>query len=163
MSSAVVPLTDFKLDRIVTAKAHSLLISVQELARKNGVHHVPVLHHERLVGMVCTCDMMFAPPDTQVRDVMKSPVTVALNRSLDEAASLMKERGVGSVVLLRGTTPCGIVTRRDVFSVAPDVAERSALPRCACCGSARHLRTSGEGNVLCIFCAGHQEGDEVRA
>ncbi len=147
-------LSEFSQERVITTAYHSLLMRVQELARKNGVHHVPVMKGESLVGVVCTCDMMLAPPDTQVAAVMKKPVTIEHHRTVAEAASLMKERSVGSVVLMRGTTPCGILTRGDVFSEAPDVADAVELPRCSCCGVARHLRRTRRGATLCIFCVG---------
>ncbi len=152
MSDAIRTLSEFQQERMVMTYAHSLLMSVQELARKNGVHHVPVMHSDRLVGVVCTCDMMLAPPDTQVGEIMKEPITMSPDRSIEEAAQLMKDRAVGSVVLVNGELPCGIVTRGDVFAHAPGAALAADLPRCSCCGIARHLRTNEEGTTLCIFC-----------
>ena len=57
-----------------------------------------------------------------VRQVMtESVVTAAPARSLREVAALMRERNVGSVVLLDGTRPVGFITDRDVaLSVAAD-------------------------------------------
>ena len=154
MRETIGDLGTFLKETMVTTQMHALLMSVQELARKNGVHHVPVMHSDRLVGIVCTCDMMLAPPDTQIRHVMKKAVTLSFEDTLEDAARLMKEHVIGSVVLVRGSAPCGIVTRGDVFSGAPEVARSTALPRCACCGIARHLRSTVDGMTKCIFCAG---------
>jgi CBS domain-containing protein len=57
-----------------------------------------------------------------IRDVMtESVVTADSDSSVREVAELMRERNVGSVVLVTGETPAGIVTDRDlVLSVVAD-------------------------------------------
>jgi len=46
----------------------------------------------------------------------KSPVTVRTEVSVAEAARLMRDRGVGSLVVLDGDAPVGIVTERDMVA-----------------------------------------------
>jgi CBS domain-containing protein len=57
-----------------------------------------------------------------IRDVMtESVVTAAPERTVREIAELMRERNVGSVVLVDGTGPVGFVTDRDLaLSVIAD-------------------------------------------
>jgi CBS domain-containing protein len=57
-----------------------------------------------------------------IRDVMtESVVTSEPERTVREAAELMRERNVGSVVLVEGTRPVGFVTDRDLaLSVIAD-------------------------------------------
>jgi CBS domain-containing protein len=57
-----------------------------------------------------------------IRDVMtESVVTAAPERTVREIAELMRERNVGSVVLVNGTEPVGFVTDRDLaLSVIAD-------------------------------------------
>lgn len=51
-----------------------------------------------------------------VADVMSTdPVTCPLDASLDAAARLMLERGVGSVILVRDAVPAAIVTETDTL------------------------------------------------
>jgi CBS domain-containing protein len=51
----------------------------------------------------------------QIRDVMtESVVTAEPTTSVQEVAGLMRERNVGSVVLVRDGEPVGIVTDRDL-------------------------------------------------
>ena len=46
----------------------------------------------------------------------KNPVTARADISVAEAASLMKERAVGSLVVVEGEAPIGIVTERDLVT-----------------------------------------------
>ena len=46
----------------------------------------------------------------------KKPVTVGADVSVVEAARMMKDRKVGSLVVLDGETPIGIVTERDMVT-----------------------------------------------
>jgi CBS domain-containing protein len=57
-----------------------------------------------------------------VREVMtESVVTAAPERTVREIAELMRERNVGSVVIVEGTQPVGFVTDRDLaLSVIAD-------------------------------------------
>jgi CBS domain-containing protein len=57
-----------------------------------------------------------------IRDVMtESVVTAAPERTVREIAELMRERNVGSVVLVDGSAPVGFVTDRDLaLSVIAD-------------------------------------------
>jgi len=65
-----------------------------------------------------------------VRDVM-TPDPVALEGStpLSEAAKQMKERDIGSVIVLDGEQACGIVTDRDI--VVRGVADFEDLSSCS--------------------------------
>ena len=53
---------------------------------------------------------------TKIRDIMcKDPETIARNRSVREAAEIMKERGIGDVLVVEEDGRlCGIVTDRDL-------------------------------------------------
>jgi citrate synthase len=54
-----------------------------------------------------------------VADVMSSPVVTALpDETVAVAASRMRERGVGSVVIVDGKRPIGILTERDMVRLA---------------------------------------------
>jgi signal-transduction protein with cAMP-binding, CBS, and nucleotidyltransferase domain len=52
----------------------------------------------------------------QVRNLMKAPVvTIEPGRSVREAARLMQDKVIGSVVVHEGGRPMGILTERDVL------------------------------------------------
>ena len=55
----------------------------------------------------------------QVRNLMRSPVvTVDPGQSLQHAAQVMQEHGIGSVVVEQGGQVVGILTERDVMHAA---------------------------------------------
>ena len=55
----------------------------------------------------------------QVRNLMRSPVvTVDPDQSLQHAAQVMQEHGIGSVVVEQGGQVVGILTERDVMHAA---------------------------------------------
>jgi CBS domain-containing protein len=63
-----------------------------------------------LIGELMTEDVVSAPRDATLRDV----------------AELMRDRGVGSVVIVDGERPCALITDRDVaLALGADGARRS--------------------------------------
>jgi predicted transcriptional regulator len=123
-------------------------------ARGAGVHHLPVVEQETLLGITCTCDLADARLDASVEEVMKrSPATLPCDSTGLEAATIMRETGVGSVVVLDGQRPVGIVTRLDLLTRAGQVAQELLQDVCCeCCASREHLRPYGPGRTLCKDC-----------
>lgn len=122
-----------------------------DVAREHGVHHFPVCEHERVVGMVCTCDLQNAGLERPVGDVMRPAVSLPANRSAADAALLMRAADVGSLLVTdRRGAACGIVTHSDLNG-DPPVAPSLEDCRCEACGSVRHLHRY-EGRQLCFSC-----------
>jgi signal-transduction protein with cAMP-binding, CBS, and nucleotidyltransferase domain len=60
----------------------------------------------------------------QIRNLMKSPVvSVGPDQSLQNAAQVMQEHGVGSVVVEQGGQVVGILTERDVMHAAAELGD----------------------------------------
>jgi CBS-domain-containing membrane protein len=128
-----------------------------DVAREHGVHHFPVCEHERVVGMVCTCDLQNAGPERLVGEVMRPAVSLPANRSAADVALLMRAADVGSVLITdRRGAACGIVTRSDLNG-DPPVAALLEDCRCEICGAVRHLH-GYQGRQLCFSC--HQRVSE---
>src|SRR5579885_1836449 len=71
--------------------------------------------------------MPFKPTVRTVSDVMSHPVVTALpSDTIAEAATLMRERKVGSVVIVDGERPIGIMTERDLVRFAASGADASS-------------------------------------
>lgn len=139
---------------LVTINHDATALAALALARSEQVHHLPVLRGSALVGVVCTCDLQGAYPDCCVDVVMTQPaVTLDAGATLLTAAQTMRERDVGSVIVLTEEAPHGIVTRGDLLLAAPDVEAVLGKCRCECCGLTRHLRTDSDGYTLCMYCA----------
>jgi CBS domain-containing protein len=60
----------------------------------------------------------------QVRNLMRSPVVaVGPDQSLQAAAQVMREHGIGSVVVERDGQVAGILTERDVMHAAAELGD----------------------------------------
>src|SRR5918992_547575 len=72
-----------------------------------------------------------APEDAlvqRVSDLMtKDPVTVPLDTRLTEAAQIMRDRGIGDVLVMSNGHLCGLLTDRDI--VVRAVAEHRSVSR----------------------------------
>ena len=131
-----------------------------DTAREHHVHHFPVCDRERVVGMLCTCDLQEATPHQVVGDLMRLAVTILDTCSTADAALLMRAADVGSVLVTRmDGAPRGIVTRSDLNG-EPRVAAILEDCRCESCGSLRHLQRY-EDRRLCFSC--HERAVEPEA
>ena len=102
-----------------TVDARSTVGEVRALSRELKIHHFPVMKGAELVGVVCECDLQRLPDSEPIASWYRAPLTLSLEHSELDAAELMRECGVGSLVLLEGEEPLGIVTRQstDVLAI----------------------------------------------
>ena len=146
---------------LVTTHVGVTVMEALTIVRERGIHHLPVLSDDELVGMVCTCDLRGATPSTSVTVVMKTPVvTLDADRAALEAATLMAEHGIGSIVVMQGQRPLGIVTRGDLLERVPESQSVMGATECECCGLTRHLKTDEYGQTLCIYCRERSLADD---
>jgi CBS domain-containing protein len=102
------------------------------------IRHVPVEDHEhRLVGLVSYRSLIHLLAQGElwkrgapipVSDVMKRElITVAPETSTQEAILLMKERGIGSLPVVKDGRLIGIVTERDFMDIASELLEEKLM------------------------------------
>jgi predicted transcriptional regulator len=129
------------------------VIDALALARRHDVSHLPVVSDDRLVGLVCTCDLDDARLDASVGACMHPDVrTIAADAPVARAAAEMEQASVGSLVVVDRGRIVGIVTRDDLAARAR--GQEPALSRCAACGSFVHLRPGATGEpIWCSECA----------
>jgi len=85
------------------------------IAAREGVHRLLVIERDRLVGIVCRCDLERAPSE-QVSAVMTREVAVIdATTTLGEAAAMMRELHVGCLPVARERRLVGIITRGDLM------------------------------------------------
>jgi len=108
---------------------------------EHDVHHLPVVEHERVVGMVSDRDLLLSvgfllsrdrevdrqtrvvSGPTLVRDVMSAPVlTTPTSATIAEAAKLLVDHEIGAVPVLSGARLIGMLTRTDLLSHASMLA-----------------------------------------
>ena len=126
---------------------------VMQLAEELGVHHFPIVKGGALQGLVCTCDLSRARPETGVLQLAHRHVsTIDSTRPAREAAELMRTASVGSLVVTRGGAVCGMLTRHDLVKQSPELAELLETQRCSVCKKQYHLRQTSSGACLCASC-----------
>lgn len=115
--------------RLVSVSPESSLERARWLLREHEVRHLPVVEHDRLVGIVSERDLMErsqAVPrrrgaekserETPVRDRMSVSVeTVAVDESASRAAKRMLERRISSLPVVRGSLAVGILSEHDLL------------------------------------------------
>jgi CBS domain-containing protein len=143
---------------LVAARPELTATEALALATDNQIHHLPVMDGELLAGFVCTCDLRAATPSASLSDVMRTPVlTLDVDSTTRDAATLMSENAVGSVIIVEEGRPVGIVTRGDLVARWPEADD---LARCECCGLTRHLSANRFDQVLCVYCHERSEPDD---
>jgi acetoin utilization protein AcuB len=128
---SIAPNTDFHV-------AYELMVS-------RGIHHLPVVDGDKLLGIVGERDVLlaaahFGPAVVPVEEIMRSPVvTISAGATIEHAARLLVLRRIGSLpVLNRNKAMVGIITETDMFKLtagmirprpAPAVRPRRAASR----------------------------------
>lgn len=145
------PLPHLMRQPLIALHVFDSVSAALDAAREHGVHHFPVCDRDRVVGMLCTCDLQEATPEQSVGDLMHPPVTIGDDRLAADAAMLMLAADVGSVLVTAPDgVPRGIVTRSDLNGEAQSAAILENC-RCEACGTVRHLQRFADRR-LCFSC-----------
>jgi acetoin utilization protein AcuB len=154
MSAAISMVSELMHQPVVTVGPGATVDEVQALAESQGIHHVPIVQHAKLLGMVCTCDLGAARGDLRVLQLARrNVITAAPDCSPEDAARLMKEHAVGSVLIANRDGLWGIVTRDDLANSDPKLARLLASVECSVCHSTHHLRQADGDALVCVACA----------
>jgi len=145
---------------VVTIGPDALVGEVLTLADTCRLHHFPIVSGDRLVGIVCTCDLQdLHPTDRVMKVAWRHVVTVPPQAELVDAARLMALQGVGSIVVVEATRICGLVTREDLVQADAELEQQLAEARCSACGVRKHLRPGPAGQCLCQDCLSRARSD----
>ena len=102
------------------------------LARLDRHQAYPVVHHGKLVGVVTTRELMKAPPEERVADIVTRPPVVARAWETARAAvERMAKEGVGRIVLVEdddASHAIGIATRSDFIAAFAKQVKKDAVP-----------------------------------
>jgi hemerythrin-like domain-containing protein len=162
MSTHQLTLAQMMVRPLITIADDTHVSSALLVARIEQLHHLPVMRGSTLVGLACTCDLHEAAPDSLVSEWMSQPVlTLDARATSRDAALLMNQHAIGSVVVTVDGHPSGIVTRGDLLRFDRSVEQLLELARCECCGLTRHLSRDETRATVCIYCkpsAGSGEG-----
>jgi len=103
-------------ERIVATTSATPCAAADALATRAGVHHLPVLDHERLlIGMTCRCDLEGRSERCSVADVMAHDVfATGPATTLASALAAMEQLGIGCLPVVDDTLLIGLLTRADL-------------------------------------------------
>jgi acetoin utilization protein AcuB len=100
-----------------TAEARALM-------QKHDIRQLPVIHQERLVGIVTDRDLRSAPASAEtVADVMTpKPAVIGPNAPVDEAARLLRAHKIGALPVVENGKLIGILAGSDVLDAFVDLS-----------------------------------------
>ncbi|MFC3927105.1 CBS domain-containing protein [Streptococcus caprae] len=130
---------DFMTEKVVYISPETTVAHAADLMREQGLRRLPVIEHDKLVGLVTEGTLAEASPSkattlsiyemnyllnkTKVGDVMiKNVVTVEPYASLEDAIYLMMKHNVGVLPVTDGQYVVGIITDKDVFKTFLEVS-----------------------------------------
>jgi acetoin utilization protein AcuB len=114
------------------------ITEVIELMRDKNLKRVPVVHGEKVVGMITQGDIQKVSPTkattlsifeinyllskTRVSDAMtKDVITISPEALLEEAAVLMRENKISTLAVVKDSKLVGIITESDIFDAFIDL------------------------------------------
>lgn len=114
------------------------ITEVIELMREKNLKRVPVVHGDKVVGMITHGDIQKVSPTkattlsifelnyllakTKVSDAMtKEVITISPDALLEEAAVLMRENKISTLAVVKANKLVGIITESDIFDAFIDL------------------------------------------
>jgi acetoin utilization protein AcuB len=114
------------------------ITEVIELMREKNLKRVPVVHGEKVVGMITQGDIQKVSPTkattlsifeinyllskTKVSDAMtKEVITISPDALLEEAAVLMRDNKISTLAVVKDNKLVGIITESDIFDAFIDL------------------------------------------
>ena len=107
--------------KLVTIGPDTSILKAMEVMRKNSIRHLPVVEGDVFVGFVTEGDLRQASllsmvDKVSIEDVMiKNPVTISPEASLEEAAKLISRNKIGGLPVVKGKKLVGIITIVDIL------------------------------------------------
>lgn len=128
------PVEEFTSPNPIAASESSSIEELRQMMDSNGIRHIPIVDHEKVVGIISDRDLrvvaglklddkkMIKAVDLMVRD----PLTVSSERPLDEVAFEMSSRKVGSVIVNdENDELLGIFTVTDALNALIEIARQT--------------------------------------
>jgi acetoin utilization protein AcuB len=154
MSAVTQIVADLMHQPLVSVGPGASVDEVMTLAKSKGIHHVPIVKEGKLLGLVCTCDLGSARKDLPALQIARRQViAVEPDCPAADAAKLMADKAVGSLIIRNRDGLWGIVTRHDLLRADRALAELLGESHCAACQSTHHLRQGPGETYLCVQCA----------
>jgi len=119
---AIIRVGELISGRLIYIGSENNVIKAAILMRENNISSLLVKHKGDFVSIVTEKDIInkvvaeeLYPGDVKVGDIMsKDLFTVSKNESIEEAAKLMRKKGVRRLVVLEDKRIVGIITETDI-------------------------------------------------
>ncbi len=130
---------EFMTSELITITPDTAVPAALRLMGEKKIRRLPVVdNHGKLVGIVSDKDLLHASPSPatslaiwEITDLMaklkvekvmtRSVITVTEDTPLEEAALLMADKRIGSLLIMRDKKLVGIITESDLFRVLLDL------------------------------------------
>ncbi|BAF60307.1 FOG: CBS domain [Pelotomaculum thermopropionicum SI] len=124
---------DYMTRNLITVDKKTGIFEALEIMKKHKIRQLPVVSAEgHLEGLVTEKELLTVSPSpatslsiyelnyllakmTVAEAMVKNPLTVTTDTTLEEAALLMREHKIGSVPVMEGGRIAGIITVTDIF------------------------------------------------
>ena len=130
---------DFMTRKVVYISPETTIAHAADLMREQGLHRLPVIENDKLVGLVTEGTIAEASPSkatslsiyemnyllnkTKVGDVMiRDVVTISQFASLEDATYLMLKNKIGILPVVDNEQLYGVITDRDIFKAFLEVS-----------------------------------------
>jgi len=118
---------DWMIKNVVTTGSDSSVLQALSLMKKKSVRHLPVVDSGKFVGLITSTDAKQAIltgmlETLRVGDIMmKNPVTVTRETTLEEASRIIYEQKVSSLPVVEKGKVLGILTIIDILKAFIDL------------------------------------------
>ena len=130
---------DFMTRKVVYISPDTTVAHTADIMREQGLHRLPVIENDKLVGLVTEGTIAEASPSkatslsifemnyllnkTKIKDVMiRKVITVSQYASLEDATYLMLKNKVGILPVVDNEQVYGVITDRDIFKAFLEVS-----------------------------------------
>jgi len=123
---------------VITVAADTLVQDAEKMLREHRIRRLPVVDRGKLVGIVTLAKLREVAPSPatslsmwelnyllakmQVKDVMQSSVvTVTPDTTIEAAATMGQERGIGTLPVVEDDRVVGVITTTDLYRILTDI------------------------------------------
>jgi acetoin utilization protein AcuB len=108
--------------KLITIHPEKTITDALNVMKQNSIRHLPVVDGHKFVGFVSEFDLrevrlLPMSEDIRVQDVMiKDPVTIGPEDSLEDAARLIFSHKIGGLPVLEHGKLVGVITSKDILA-----------------------------------------------
>ena len=129
---------EYMTSPVITVAPDTLVQDAEKMLREHRIHRLPVVDQGKLVGIVTQAKLREVAPSPatsltvwelnyllakmKVKDVMQGGVvTVTPDTTVEAAATLGQDRGIGTLPVVEDGRVVGVITTTDLYRILTDV------------------------------------------